>query len=747
MITQLQYLKNFGAYNNYNRPAGLANFAIKNIIYGWNYSGKTTLSRLFQVLEAGLINPDFSEVDFSFTTADGNVINKSNFQHSGLNVRVFNSDFVEKNLSWNGLDFEPILLLGEDSIQAEKEIEEFERKVDRCRKGYAKNKKSLSDLEKNIADKKTSLAKQIKTILSLVESFTATNVNSILVKQNQNPKIEYRISASEHEALLNIATTANHNRLLPIIFLLPKTLSLDFWSAYNELITKTPQLSNVIDMLVKNPEISKWVESGLHLHENLNKCNFCENTIHPERMQKLREHFSKDLVDYRKKLMSLSVDIEKLYLNDSIIKNNFYPDFRDRAGELTSNYENIKNIFNSYLDSINKSIKDKINSPFESTSVIQYDEEIVYKVNDLYKSINDLIAKNNIVANNFESEKKSAIDKLKNHYVAKFSSEENLEKVDKKSIRYERNFNFFYTLGNNYKASISELKSTINLASMGKDEVNKNISHLLGANNLQIKVVAKDNIDRFQLFRGENIAKYLSDGEKTAIALSFYIAKLKEIKDFSKVVCYIDDPISSLDSNHIFQVNAIIREVFFKQKTETEWEFLAGQLFLSTHNFEFFNLLRQLPLAKQTEFYHTKRLTESNSTFIALPKSITKYSSEYHYLYNVIKKFYISEDKTDIEVLLAIPNALRRFLELYTYLKIPSFDNSSVDIRTETLFGTMKAKRILKVLHHFSHLNNIDRLAQNSDLLCDIEEVVNELMEILKTDTLHYEALEKSTID
>ena len=84
----------------------------------------------------------------------------------------------------------------------------------------------------------------------------------------------------------------------------------------------------------------------------------------------------------------------------------------------------------------------------------------------------------------------------------------------------------------------------------------------------------------------------------------------------------------------------------------------------------------------------------------------------------------------------------RRFVELYTYAKYPDSINGTVDQRAERLFGVEKSKRILKVLHYFSHANNIERIASNTDLICDIEAAVDELTSLIEVqDPLHYEAL------
>lgn len=111
MIKGISRIKGLGVYENYTKPAGTQEFGVKNLIYGWNYSGKTTLSRLFAQLESKLPNPDLLSCSFTFET-DSDPITETNFTQSNLIVRVFNEDFVRDNLNFTGQSFKPILLLG-----------------------------------------------------------------------------------------------------------------------------------------------------------------------------------------------------------------------------------------------------------------------------------------------------------------------------------------------------------------------------------------------------------------------------------------------------------------------------------------------------------------------------------------------------------------------------------------------------------------------------------------------------------
>jgi len=157
--------------------------------------------------------------------------------------------------------------------------------------------------------------------------------------------------------------------------------------------------------------------------------------------------------------------------------------------------------------------------------------------------------------------------------------------------------------------------------------------------------------------------------------------------------------------------------------------------------------LKELPTSKnslQKFFYQVRRINKNESVLEKLPKSLQQYSSEYHFLFEELYNFNKSADKGEYSTLMGIPNAVRRFVELYTYSRLPGNSSSTVDQRADILWGDEKSKRILKVLHYFSHANNIDRMIRNSDLICDIENAVADLMMELKEDEKHYAELKKA---
>jgi wobble nucleotide-excising tRNase len=57
MIRRIEHIKNFGVYRDFYWPRNLTDFKQFNLIYGWNYSGKTTLSKVFRCFERKNLHP------------------------------------------------------------------------------------------------------------------------------------------------------------------------------------------------------------------------------------------------------------------------------------------------------------------------------------------------------------------------------------------------------------------------------------------------------------------------------------------------------------------------------------------------------------------------------------------------------------------------------------------------------------------------------------------------------------------
>jgi wobble nucleotide-excising tRNase len=748
MIKGITKIKGLGVYENYTKPIGTQEFGIKNLIYGWNYSGKTTLSRLFAQLETKKPHPDLSGCEFGFEIED-QLISDKNFEQSGLIVRVFNSDFIRENLHFEGNSFKPILLLGKESEEAQKKIDHITgriKKSESIRKGLGGQYNTLTQA---VSNAKTDAAKNIRQLLK-IDPYTATHLgNDMLAVGILDSQLLPEKDLSES---LELALTPNNKKPSTVDRL---STSPTIETLHKEAVTvlaTVPSFSNTLKHLEDHPEIEQWIETGLHIHPQEGTCEFCGNAVTEARLAAFRAHFSKDLAEYKRTVEGLLQRVKAAEVKLTLPKEaDFNPQFRDNYKVAAAPLPEAIEAFNQAVRTLANDVQCKADTPRKPMKPTALVEGLEKTISDAVANINAVIEKNNGLADNFTTAKVEATQRVRYHYVQQFIDSQEKAGHERRKARLVKRRDRVQTYANDLQGEVEKFHAMISQAQLGREKINERLVSMLGNEAVQIAVV-KDpttNQDRFRLLRKNGkVAKNLSDGERTAIAFSYFLTKLQELKpeDFKQTIVYIDDPISSLDANHIFQVTAAIRALFFKQESENApWLTTCKQLFISTHNFEFFNLLREIKPegAKQgARLFLIKRISEKASTFCNMPTSLARYQSEYHFLFEVIYRFHQAPDKTDHAVLMLLPNAIRRFVELYTYSRLPGGMKETVDQRAEDLFGMEKSKRILKVFHYFSHANTIDRLVGNNELIFDVEHAVKDLIEAIShTDQKHMDAL------
>ena len=119
-IRRLSRAKDCGVFRDFSWPADLAEFARYNLIYGWNGTGKTTLSRIFRALEKATPSVP-GEVTLNIDDHDVSI---SRFNEQVVQVRVFNRDFVSESVfPVGGAAVPPIFILGKESVEKQKEVE------------------------------------------------------------------------------------------------------------------------------------------------------------------------------------------------------------------------------------------------------------------------------------------------------------------------------------------------------------------------------------------------------------------------------------------------------------------------------------------------------------------------------------------------------------------------------------------------------------------------------------------------
>jgi wobble nucleotide-excising tRNase len=759
MISNIPKIKNFGCYRDFTW-SNLDDFSEKNIIYGWNYSGKTTLSRIFSSLRDKKLHDNYTKGSFNIsysTSSEKSVVTQTNLEEFPYNVRVFNSDFIKENLKWetsnelNGIEFD----VGEN-VNLREQIKNNSDKIVKI-KG-SKDRKGIIDKYQIPIDEFSkidkSISEQARKIKNDVFNSAIEFTRSHFVKIKDNIKINYDTyiidDNTELNRLKNGATSINNKSKISDIQI---SLSLtDIYDEVKELLLEEPKKTDIITVLEEDDELYKWAEQGISLHKNKKQCSFCDKPIDLDRIQKLSIYYSNAAAKLRERIEKckdfIADEIDKINrMNLPKSKNDFSESLQDDYQIQLDRKEKIQLHYVHYLNVLLRKLDDKLkDNLFNSIIIDNLKHEIIKDFEKWIVTTNGIITAHSNIINNFEKNQKECREKLKCHYVANFLENGGYIKAEVLKDICERRIEKLRSISKVYEQKNEEIGAQLKSITAGKSKMNHFISVFLNRDDISIDVTSND---KFILKRGIEIAENLSEGEKTAISFSYFLVSLESlgIDTLRETIVFIDDPISSLDSNHISQIYALINAFFFRQELnpndKNAYVNCFNQLFISTHNFEFFSFLKESNRikGKKCKFYLVKRIEKDCSVIEGLPKFLRDHKSEYCYLFNLLYKYYNEGCSEQSDNLILLPNAIRRFLEIYTLIKLPG-STEEVDYRLKYLFSGITQ---IKTLHHFSHFTSFEKITKHDELLMNLPTAVTELFQFLEKDTVHYESL-KSTV-
>ncbi len=731
MIEQISKINNFGIFKDFLWDADIPNFGKYNLIYGWNYSGKTTLSRIFQAMEFKKNDDDFGEGFFEVILADSSTVNNDNLYESP-DVRVFNRRYIENNFK-SECSAKPLFIIGEESVELYERVEQL--------------KKRISQVETIIEEYKANRnAKQNEMKTSLTD--TARNIRHVLGDPKfERPQLENRIQEisgnpdffimSDEAVSANLNTFKsgekyNEHALIPTSFPdLNKMLE-----EINELLKQTAS-QRVIERLKEYPQIEVWVRQGLRLHEHVSICEFCGAALDDKRLEELSGHFSNEYEQLMNDLESKVQHIKDIKLKPTIpSKKDLLPNLRGHYSQLEGQLSDwiiwATGLFEQFVEELERK-----RITIERSIQLNPDMSQNDQGNHFIQELNKIVKDHNEAVQNIERQKSEIKQSLECHYAAQYYLDSNyqqrkteIEHIDDRIKRAEK-------MIIQIKSQISEKKEKIKMSATGTDELNKLLNYLLPGNNIEVV-----NIDDaiFEFHRGEYLAKCLSEGEKTAVTFAHFLISLEENdSSIADTIIFIDDPVSSLDSNHIYAVYAIIVAKLSN----------CLQIFVSTHNNELFNLLKGYWLddrkdggkTKESKGYYVNRTTNFSAELIELPNLLRCFKSEYEFVFKHLYDYSITEEPQPDAMAFLIPNLLRKFLEAYLGFRKPNIRSWSQ--KMNLLFDTPEERReIQKFADDASHLQSLNRSLSNPDYIANSKKCVTMVLNALEEkDECHYASL------
>jgi wobble nucleotide-excising tRNase len=368
--------------------------------------------------------------------------------------------------------------------------------------------------------------------------------------------------------------------------------------------------------------------------------------------------------------------------------------------------------------------------------------------------INFLINENNLKTSNLTKDLQKIRSNLRHSAVANFINTIGFFEQEKKIKELKGEVEKLITNQTNSQKKIETLREQKRqLETEAKDEsrgaelVNQHLSQFFGHDELKLVAVGNTPNLKFKITRDNVEVNNLSEGECSLIAFCYFIAKIEDELTNDKPIIYIDDPISSLDNNHIFFMFSLIESVLAKPKKYT-------QLFISTHNLDFLKCLKRLTSPENDGVKHflierRQKQNDKKSFLIPMPKHLKDYVTEFNYLFSEIYKMYenISGNQEDdinnsYNQFYNLPNNLRKFLEYYLFYKFPNNKNPLDNL--DKLFDNNTPSLINRVINEHSHLTYIDRGWKPIDVNEAIDCVKVIMDKIKEKDLQQFEALIQS---
>jgi wobble nucleotide-excising tRNase len=281
-INKIRKIKGCRIFRDFSWPDPLPEFKNFNLIYGWNGTGKTVLSNIFRDLEQKRLSVEGSEFDIE--TENGLIKSETLSTLTNLPpVRVFNREFVAQNVFTSTGDVAPIFVLGEDSIEKQKEIDKQKNQLSEKQKEASTKQAEVNEAEGDLDSFNIEKAREIKQLLSSSGENPYNNYDKAKFKAKcQELKTQDRQTFILAEAVKNTLKKqkeASPKEPIPlVVFSFADIASLV--TNVNSILPKTV-VSKVIERLKIDSEVNLWVGEGLKLHREKKSdvCLFCEKLL------------------------------------------------------------------------------------------------------------------------------------------------------------------------------------------------------------------------------------------------------------------------------------------------------------------------------------------------------------------------------------------------------------------------------------------------------------------------------------
>lgn len=764
MLTKITYIKKLGlVFTDFSWQVATPTFKKVNFIYGWNGCGKTTLTRLFDTISSTAK----SDVEYQLEYVGGGIVQTG--EVFARPIRVFNKDYIDANVRVLESTASTIsVLLGEENKDLLAQIEADSRDLngdpnDPSRRGKILESSGFNEKKKRKErDNETAFTDVAKTISAAVTG----SASASRTYRSPDAKRDFeKLTAPGvlSEEALNERILSIRQVLLPELLVIPRPSSRTLTGARDalDLITtchteaadllSTTVDAQILDRLATHPNLSEWIEHGLHIHNELGarNCEYCGNPISAKRLTQLSRHFS----DADRQLkQQLDPQLTVLKAAGEAINGIVTPDAARLYQELQPTYRSaLINLLASkaqlltQIKALEAALQEK---KLKTTEALTLNVAInATPLRDSLVDLNTIIETHNKKSKEFLRVQNEAVLAIKGHYLGEIYDDvvartveikSLVEDLAKRSAEIER-----------IRKRIDENRAKISSEHKACEDINRGLKTFLGRDELRFEPESsiENNqgtglaaVTGYKIVRGAHSAVSLSEGEKTAIAFVYFVVHLND-GQFQKAngIVVIDDPISSLDSNSLYQAFSFLKNAVIG----------CGQTFVLTHNFDFLKLLLNWRSRSKND---TGYYMINNEIVAGMRRAVIQemdaelrdYESEYHYLFKRLKQMRADQNGTIMKAY-PVPNIARKVWETFLMFRVPSGQNpyNKMETLKQEGFDPLKLDAIYKFTNDQSHMTGA---GFNPALVPETKKVLEEMFEIMqKAAPGHFSILDQAT--
>lgn len=743
-VRRISCLRDCGVFRDFTWPSELPDFGRYNLIYGWNGTGKTTISRVLRCLETKTV-PTTGEVMVRLGERD---VPGEGFPEATVSIRVFNREFVQDNVfPSDGGDLPPIFVLGKESVEKQKEVDRLKTERTTAESNLASTRSKKQRHDGSFGKFGIDRAKAIKDTLRSGGTNPYNNYDKSDYQRDAERMLAegdvdtHRLGEGDRDKLLAQHHAIPKPQVQEVTYALPDFKALAADTA--ELLSSTV-VSAAIQTLRDDPSLSQWTREGLVLHRKrkADRCLFCEQPLPAGRLATLEAHFS---AQYELLLQRLDLQIGEIRGASQQASELSLPNRAELYDDLGAEYDRTEarlletvKATRRFLDATAKALADKKNRLYES---ISFDVGMPAADSDAVECLNNVIRNHNQSCDQFQARVEGARQRLALDMIAADLEEfvllrEAMEQADRDLRAADLDLQ-------RLTEEITRLEREIVEHRRSAEELNTDLRKYLGHDELLLEIKETG----YAITRNGVPALALSEGEMTAIALLDFLKSLQDQRfDLAKGVVVLDDPVSSLDANALYLAFGFIRE-----RTND-----AGQLFVLTHNFTFFRQVRnwfhnlkgqkKKDISQRPARFYMLECDQNTDGRCAdirrLDPLLERYESEYHYLFARVYRASTASGESTLEENYVLPNMARRLLEAFLAFRRPQGSGELWKKVQAVPFDEAKKLRILRFLHTHSHSGAVGEPEHDPSVLAEGAAVLQDLLEMIRSqDDAHFSAM------